>query len=204
VAEGFSPLIHANLARNQIHLSMISSTLSVGVNDRVVTQATIDYVPGFVGMRCGAYQPGSTRCAFDDLQVVGTPSDRQLIVYPFCNCRRTAYGAQPLEVRWSWAAKTSGYLDQWKAGTVLTVTVDGVPVKSPAQYWSPPTVADGEAEMFWSYLPPALEPGAHLIEYAVWSDRKLTDGLDENGDGQPDTYGPGSIYKGYVEVIVQP
>jgi serine/threonine protein kinase len=204
VAEGVSPLIHANLARNQIYLSMISSTLSVAVNDRLVTQATIDYVPGFVGLRCGAYQPGSTRCAFDDLQAVGTPSNRQLIVYPFCNCRRTAYGAQPLEVRWSWAAKTSGYLDQWKAGTVLTVTVDGVPVKNPAQYWSPPTVADGEAEMFWGYPLPVLEPGAHLIEFAVWSNKKLTDGLDENGDGQMDTYGPGAILNGYVEVIAQP
>jgi hypothetical protein len=58
--------------------------------------------------------------------------------------------------------------------------------------------------MFWIYPLSALEPGAHLIEYTVWSDKKLTDGLDENGDGQPDTYGPGPILNGYVEVIVQP
>jgi hypothetical protein len=38
----------------------------------------------------------------------------------------------------------------------------------------------------------------------VWSDQQLTDGLDGNGDGQLDTYGPGSILNGYVEVIVQP
>jgi|GEM_PF-755935 len=204
VAEGTSPFIHTNLARNQIHLAVISNTLLVAVNNRQVTQAAIDYTPGYIGLRCGAHQPGSTRCAFDDLQAVGTPSDRLLFLYPFCNCRRTAFGDQPVEVRWSWAAKTPAYLDQWKADTVLTVTVDGVPVVNPRQYWTPATVVAGDAEMFWIYPMPALEPGAHLIEFVVWSDKKLTDGLDENGDGQLDTYGPGDILTGYVEVIVQP
>ena len=204
VTEGASPFIHTNLANNQIHLAVVSNTLSVAVNDRMVMQAAIDYTPGFIGLWCGAYRAGSTRCAFDNLQVAGTPSDRLLIIYPFCNCRRTAYGDQPLEVRWRWGAKTPEYLDQFKAGTTLTITVDGVPIEKPQQYWTPITVAADEAEMFWSYQLPALEPGAHLIEYAVWSDRKLTDGLDENGDGQLDTYGPGNILTGYVEVIVQP
>ena len=204
VTEGTSPFIHTNLAPNQIHLTVVSSTLSVAVNDRVVTQATIDYTPGFVGLWCGAYQLGSTRCAFDNLQTTGTPSNRLLIVYPFCNCRRTAYADQPLEVRWRWGAKTPAYLDQFRAGTTLTVTVDGAPLENPQQYWMPPKAAPGEAEMFWSYPLPALESGAHVVEFVVWSDRKLTDGLDENGDGQLDTYGPGNILVGYVGVEVLP
>jgi hypothetical protein len=204
ITEGASPFIHTDLARNQIRLAVVGNTLSVAVNDRVVTQAAIDYAPGFVGLWCGAYQPGSTRCAFDDLQAVGTPSDRLLTIYPFCNCRRTAFGDQPLEVRWRWEAKTPDYLDRFKSGTVLTVTVDAVPVENPLQYWTPTAIESDQAEAFWSYRLPALEPGAHLIEYAVWSDQQLTDGLDGNGDGQLDTYGPGSILNGYVEVIVQP
>jgi serine/threonine protein kinase len=204
IAEGASPVVHANLARNQIRLMLNGSALSVAVNDRVVTQATVDYTPGYVGLRCGAYQPAGARCAFDDLQAAGTPSDQQLIIYPFCNCRRTTYGQQPAEVRWRWAAKSPEYLDQFKAGTVLTATIDGVPIENPPQYWTPPVVIEDDAEMFWVYPLPALEPGAHLIEYSVWSDRKLTDGLDENGDGQLDTYGPGNILTGYVEVIVVP
>jgi hypothetical protein len=174
------------------------------VNDRVVTQAAIDYTPGFIGLWCAAYLPGGTRCAFDNLQVTGTPSDRLMIIYPFCNCRRTAYGDQPLELRWRWRAQTPGYLDQFKAGTILSATVDGVPVENPLQYWTLPNVSAGEAEMFWSYALPALEPGAHVIEFTVWSDQKLTDGLDENGDGQLDTYGPGDILVGYVEVVKLP
>ncbi|HTP08061.1 MAG TPA: protein kinase [Anaerolineae bacterium] len=204
VTEGASPFIHTNLASNRIHLSVVSNTLSIAVNDRVVMQATIDYTPGFIGLWCGAYRAGSTRCAFDNLQATGTPSDRLLIIYPFCNCRRTVYGDQPLEVRWSWRAKTPEYLNQFKAGTTMTVTIDGVPVDKPQQYWTLAAIAAGEADMFWIYPLPALEPGAHLIDYAVWTDRKLTDGLDGNGDGQLDTYGPGDILTGYVEVVVQP
>ncbi len=204
VTEGTSPFIHTNLAPNQIHLAVVSNTLSAAVNDRLVTQAAIDYTPGFVGLWCGVYQLGSTRCAFDNLQATGTPSDRLFVVYPFCNCRRTAYGNQPLEMQWRWGAKTPAYLEQFKAGATLTVTVDGAPLENPAQYWMPPKAASGEAEMFWNYPLPAFEPGVHVIEFVVWSDKKLTDGLDENGDGQLDTYGPGNILVGYVEVEVLP
>jgi serine/threonine protein kinase len=204
ISEGAVPFIHTHPAGNQLQLSIISNTLAVAVNDRVVMRAAIDYTPGYVGLWCGAYRTGSTRCAFDDLQVAGTPSDRLLLIYPFCNCRRTTYGDQPLEVRWRWGSKTTDYLDQFKAGTVLTATVDGVPVENPQQYWTPAIVTADEAEMFWIYPLPALPPGAHVIEYVVWTDKKLTDGLDENGDGQLDTYGPGNILTGYVEVIVQP
>jgi hypothetical protein len=204
VTQGASPLIRTDLARNQIHLSVVSNTLSIAVNDRMVAQAAIDYTPGYIGLWCGAYQVGRTLCAFDNLQATGTPSDRSLIIYPFCNCRRTLYGDQPLEVRWRWGAKTPAYLDQFKASTTLTVTVDGELVENPQQYWTPPQAVPGEAEMFWSYNLPALEPGAHVIEFIVRSDTKLTDGLDENGDGQLDTYGPGAIYEGYVEVVALP
>jgi hypothetical protein len=204
VTGGASPFIHTNLARNQIHLSVMSNTLSAAVNDRVVTQAAIDYTPGFVGLWCGVYQPGNTRCAFDNFQASGTPSDRLLMIYPFCNCRRTAYGDQPLEVRWRWGAQTPAYLDQFKASTTLTVTVDGVQVENPQQYWTPPKTSAGEAEIFWIYPLPKLEPGSHVIEFVVWSDKKLSDGLDENGDGQLDTYGPGNILVGYVEVVALP
>jgi hypothetical protein len=169
-----------------------------------VTQAAIDYTPGYIGLWCGVYQLGSTRCAFDNLQATGTPSNRLLIIYPFCNCRRTAYGDQPLEVRWRWGARTPSYLEQFRASTILTATVDGIPVENPQQYWTPPKATSGEAEMFWSYSLPTLEPGAHVIEFVVWSDQQLTDGLDGNGDGQLDTYGPGNILVGYVEVVDLP
>ena len=58
--------------------------------------------------------------------------------------------------------------------------------------------------MFWMYDLPPLSPGSHIVEFVVSSDKQLTDGLDENGDGQLDTFGPGNILVGYAEVVVKP
>jgi hypothetical protein len=77
-------------------------------------------------------------------------------------------------------------------------------VENPEQYWTTPQVSAGEAEMFWNYRLPPLEPGTHVIEFVVSTDQALTDGLDENGDGQLDTFGPGRILEGYVEMVVLP
>ncbi len=204
LSEGASPLIHTNLARNQIRLSVISNTLSAAINDRVVVQAAIDYAPGYVGLWCGVYQPDRSLCAFDNLQVTGSPSTAPTAVYPFCNCRRPVSLGQPVEIKWLWGAKALNYLEQFKAGTTLSVTVDGVPLENPQQYWMPPSIRQGEADISWSDALPQFSPGSHLIEFVVFTDQRLTDGLDENGDGQLDTVGPGDILKGYVEVIVMP
>jgi serine/threonine protein kinase len=204
LATGASPLIRSNPTLNQIHLTVMSSTVSVAVNDRVVAQAAIDYTPGAVGMWCGVYQPDRTVCAFDNLHVVGSPSTSKATLYPFCNCRREAVVGQPWEVRWRWGAKSNDLLNQFKAGTTLSVTLDGKPLLEPQQYWSPPQLIDGEPGMSWVYEMPSLNPGSHIIKFVVSSDKPLTDGLDENGDGQLDTFGPGNIYTGYAEVVVKP
>jgi serine/threonine protein kinase len=204
LATGASPLIRSNPTLNQIHLTVISNTLSAAVNDRVVVQAAIDYMPGSVGLWCGVYQPDRTICAFDNLHTVGTPSTGKATLYPFCNCRREVVVGQPLEVRWSWSAKSTNLVNEFKAGTVLSVTLDGRPVIKPEQYWSPSQLQDGEGTMSWVYDVPALNPGSHMVEFVVSSDKPLTDGLDENGDGQLDTFGPGNIYTGYAEVVVKP
>lgn len=204
LAEGASPLIRSGPTSNQIHLTVMSNTLSVAVNDRMVLQAAIDYTPGSVGLWCGVYQPDRTTCAFDKLQAVGSPSLGKAVLYPFCNCRREAVVGQPLEVRWRWGAKSMDLLSQFRAGTTLSVTLDGRPLVRPQQDWSNPQVVDNEAEMFWVYELPPLSPGSHVIEFVVHSDKEVTDGLDDNGDGKVDTFGPGDFLQGYVEVVVKP
>ncbi len=111
---------------------------------------------------------------------------------------------QPLEVRWSWTAKSIDLLNQFKAGTTLSVTLDGQALTQPEQYWSQPQLQENEASMFWKYDLPPLTPGSHLVEFVVSTDKQLTDGQDENGDGQLDTFGPGDILVGYTEVVVKP
>jgi serine/threonine protein kinase len=204
LAAGASPLIRSNPTLNQIHLTVISNTLSVAVNDRVVVQAAIDYTPGSVGLWCGVYQPDRSLCAFDNLQAVGSPSTGKATLYPFCNCRREVVVDQPLEVRWSWSAKSIDLLNEFKASTTLSVTLDGQPVIKPEQYWSQPQLQEEEGSMFWAYDLPLLSPGSHIVEFVVSTDKQLTDGQDENGDGQLDTFGPGDILVGYTEVVVKP
>jgi hypothetical protein len=76
-----------------------------GVGERPgVTQAAIDYTP-ICRLAMRGLSTGALRCAFDNLQAIGTPSDRLLVIHLFCNCRRTAYGAN-LELRWRWMART--------------------------------------------------------------------------------------------------
>ncbi len=199
-----APIVKSNLANNQIHLSVVSNTLTIDVNDHRLTQVAIDYTPGFVGFWCGVYDPAQTSCAFDNLQVSGTPSQRTAVIYPFCNCRREVLASQPLEVKWRWGAKSIELLNQFKANTVMTVTLDGTPIDQPQSFWNKPQGTDSEAEMFWSYNLPVLSAGSHLLEFVVHSDKEITDGLDDNGDGRPDTFGPGDFLQGYAEMVVRP
>jgi hypothetical protein len=56
----------------------------------------------------------------------------------------------------------------------------------------------------WAYPLPVLDPGSHIVEVSVSTAVELTDGRDDNADGRPDTFGPGEIYSGYVQIVVSP
>lgn len=189
---------------NRVQLSLISNTLAISVNNQSVLQAAIAYTPGFVGFWCGVDAPPQTRCTFDNLAVVGTPSRGPQLIYPFCNCRREARRDQQLTLAWTWTARTSELLAALQAGTTLTVTLDGRPIADPRQYWGPTQLTDTAVQSRWAYDLPPLSPGTHIVEYYVASDEQLTDGLDGNSDGRPDTYGPGVFLSGYVEAVILP
>ncbi|HET7376327.1 MAG TPA: hypothetical protein VFK30_06440, partial [Anaerolineae bacterium] len=202
--EQSSAAINANLALNHIHISILTGTLTIDVNTRPVMQAQVAYTAGFVGLWCGVDTPDRTRCAFDNLVVHGTPSTGALTVYPFCNCVREARVGQPLSVSWTWGAKDQKYIDALQAKTILTVTLDGLPIVQPKQYWGKPQVDQEAASLRWLYNLPKLEAGSHVLEFYVHVDEPVTDGFDRNGDGKPDTYGPGDFLSGYVNVVVLP
>jgi hypothetical protein len=199
-----SAAIKRDRALNHVRLSVLTGTLKIDVNDQAVLQAAIAYTPGFVGLWCGVYAPPRTRCTFDNLSVVGTPSTGPLTIYPFCNCRREARVGQPLTTVWLFGAKTSDLLKNLQSRTIMTATLDGQPIDQPQQYWGKTeTSADG-AQARWRFNLPTLDPGSHVLALTVHSDVELTDGFDGNGDGKPDTYGPGDFLSGYVEIVVQP
>ena len=196
--------IKPNQQLNHLRLSVISNTLTALINNQPVLQAAIDYEPGFVGFWCGVFTAGQTHCTFDNLAVTGTPSTGLLTLYPFCNCRREARLNQPLTASWFWHFKSADLIARFRAAATLTVTLDGATVANPAQYWAASQVVDGEPSLPWQYKLPALTPGSHVLEVVAHSNVEFTDGFDGNGDGKPDTYGPGDFLSGYVEVVVQP
>ena len=199
-----SAAIKTDLSLNHVHVSVMTGTLSVAVNNQQVLQAAIAYSPGFVGFWCGAYEAGQTRCTFDNLAVTGAPSKGRMLVYPFCNCRRDVQLDQPLYAAWVWKAQTEQLLKEMQTKSTLSVTLDGQPVEQPGQYWGEAQPVDDIVQALWSYDLPTLDPGSHVLKLTVHSDEALTDGQDINGDGKPDTFGPGDFLVGYVEIIVQP
>ncbi len=204
LADDRSAAIKPNLALNHVHMSIVTGTLTVAVNQQQVLQAAVAYAPGFVGFWCGVDAPKQTRCTFDNLSATGTPSTGPLTIYPFCNCRREARVHQPLVASWLWRAKTEALANDFRTTTTLTVTLDGKLIEQPKQYWGKLQPDEDGAALPWRFDLPQLDPGSHVLNFTVHSDRALTDGRDLNGDGKPDTYGPGDIYVGYVEVVVQP
>jgi hypothetical protein len=86
----------------------------------------------------------------------------------------------------------------------MTVTLDAKPIGTPAQYWGKVESNKDGSQARWLYTLPKLDPGSHLLQVIIASDIQLTDGRDANGDGRPDTYGPGELLKGYVQLVVSP
>jgi serine/threonine protein kinase len=199
-----SAAIQADFALNHIHISILTGTLTIEVNAQPVMQAQVAYDQGFVGLWCGVDAPDRTRCTFDNLSVQGTPSTNAMTLYPFCNCVREARVGQPLSVSWTWGAKTQKLLDTLQAKSILTVTLDGLPIVQPKQYWGQSKLDQAAVSLHWLYNLPALDPGSHVLEFYVHVDEPVTDGFDRNGDGKPDSYGPGDFISGYVNVVVLP
>ncbi|HET7087760.1 MAG TPA: protein kinase [Anaerolineae bacterium] len=193
-------------AVNHWKIIVAGDLLSVWLNGVQVLQASIAYTPGAIGFACepDASRPPLARCAFDNLSVHGQPSTGDVVVSPLCNCTREVRQGQPVRVVWLWKASEGPLVDTFLSSISMSVTVDGKPLEDPGQYWGPVESIEEGAQARWSYSMPQLEPGSHIVEVGASADTELTDGRDANADGRPDTFGPGPLFTGFVQVIVEP
>ena len=189
---------------NRWKLSVSDGLLKVWLNDQLVQQAAIAYVPGGIGFACDPGGPPLVRCTFDNLRVRGKPSTGDVIAYPFCNCQVNARVGQPVLVVWLWKAKSVTLIEQFLSAVILDVTIDGESLVDPSQYWGEIETGEEGMQVRWLYAMPPLDPGSHTIQVSVSSELELTDGRDTNGDGRQDTYGPGRFFDGYVQVVIAP
>ncbi|HEY4688799.1 MAG TPA: serine/threonine-protein kinase [Anaerolineae bacterium] len=178
--------------------------LTISINSQQVLQASIAYDSGAIGFACEPGEPPLARCAFDNLSVRGKPSMGVVVVSPLCNCQRDARVGQPIQVAWLWLAADTPYIETFVSSISMTVTVDGRLLADPMQYWSPVETQEDGVQTRWAYPMPALDPGSHIVEVNVSSQVELTDGRDANLDGRPDVFGPGDLFKGFVQIVVSP
>jgi hypothetical protein len=189
---------------NQWKIVVSEGSLTAGINGQPVLKASIAYAAGAIGFACEPGGPLLARCTFDNLSVHGKPSAGEVVVYPFCNCRREVRAGQPARVSFTWPAADAERVDKFLQSTSMTVTLDAKPIGTPAQYWGKVESNKDGSQARWLYTLPKLDPGSHLLQVIIASDIQLTDGRDANGDGRPDTYGPGELLKGYVQLVVSP
>ena len=201
-----SEAIRAGDAANHWKIGVAGGLLSVWLNGAQVLQASIAYTPGAIGFACepDASRPPLARCAFDNLSVHGQPSTGDVVVSPLCNCTREVRQGQPVHVVWLWKASEGPLVDAFLSSIDVRVTVDGKPLEDGGQYWGSVQAIEEGAQARWSYSLAQLEPGSHIVEVSASTDTELTDGRDANADGRPDTFGPGLLFTGFVQIVVEP
>jgi hypothetical protein len=191
-------------AINHWRIVVADGAIGVWLNGEQALQASIAYTPGAIGFACEPAAAPIARCAFDNLTVRGKPSTAEAVAYPFCNCLLTVRAGQPVRIAFAWPAAESVLVDRFLSAISMTVTIDGKPLDNPLQYWGQVESGVDGPQSRWRYPLPPLELGSHTIEVSITSDVELTDGHDANGDGRPDTFGPGELLTGYVQVVVIP
>jgi hypothetical protein len=111
----------------------------------------------------------------------------------------------PIRLTMRWTTDTEEQVNNFLAAVDVTGTLDGQPLRDLNDYW-------GEAEPYeggtagnyvsqWLYPLGVLRPGKHILSVQVKLDSTVTDGHDNNQDGNLDEYF-GEIYESTLHIIV--
>ena len=94
-----------------------------------------------------------------------------------------------------WAAASEQLVRDYLNGVLQIVSFDGRLISTYAAYASDVFFdeASNTYQVFWSFDMGPIAAGVHTTEWTQIYDGPLSDGLDANNDGQPDSYGPDPV-----------
>lgn len=131
----------------------------------------------------------------------------ELYVPPGCDLFNIGpfYGrtGQSIILTQGWEAATRELVDDYLASVIQIVSFDGRLISTYSAYKT--EVFYNETtdtwRVFWSFNMGPVAAGQHYTEWTQMFNRQITDGLDNNGDGQPDQYGPEAATVGCTIII---
>jgi len=141
------------------------------------------------------------------LPVVEAPISDEVIVPPGCEYFNIGpfYGSagQSVVLVQGWEAASRELVQEYMDNVVQIVTFDGRIISTYAAYASEITFneARGTWQVFWRFDMGPVSVGEHRTEWTQMFNRAISDGLDANGDGQMDTYGPDPLTYGCTLII---
>ncbi len=124
------------------------------------------------------------------------PQSAELYVPPGCDHFGIGpfYGrtGQSIILTQGWEAATRELVDEYLSSVIQIVSFNGRLISTYSAYrsevfYNEPT---DTWRVFWSFDMGPVAAGEHTTEWTQMFNRQITDGLDNNGDGQPDQYGP--------------
>ena len=126
-----------------------------------------------------------------------------------CSAIYTIQAGTPLEIQYgAWLALGKEQTVQNAQHLSAQLVIDGETVKGVQQ----PVVAGSEIPcvtleglygVFFSAQVESITKGSHIAKVTWIFDEQVTDGYDANGDGSPDTYGPGELRTEEYMIIVE-
>jgi hypothetical protein len=95
----------------------------------------------------------------------------------------------------AWFADTEELIEEFLQNADFVVTLDGEPLPHANEFWNEPASVgdfdfdgDEDYETSWLYPLGMLPPGRHTITWEMIFSEPTSDGLDMDGDGEPDVY----------------
>ncbi|GAB4570989.1 MAG: hypothetical protein Kow0077_06560 [Anaerolineae bacterium] len=110
---------------------------------------------------------------------------------------------QSIVLTQGWEAATRELLDEYLTNVIQIVRFDGRLISTYSAYRGEPfyNEATDTWRIFWSFNMGPVAAGEHRIEWTQMYNTPISDGLDGNNDGQPDTYGPDPFSAGCTLII---